>query len=159
MKAEFISPFVDSTMNVLTTMCGVNPEPGKPIVKKSASTHGEVTGLIGMAGEQVSGNMLLSFEAPVIIAIVNHMLMEEFDSINDDVLDAVGELTNMISGGAKKLLGEMGYNFEMATPIMIQGTQVELKQLSSATIISIPFHTPHGMFWVEANLASITQRQ
>ena len=154
MKAEFITPYIDSTLNVLQTMCQTNPEPGKPDVKETNRTLGDVTGLIGMAGAEVSGNMTLSFESSTIIAVVNRMLMEEFTEVNDDVVDAVGELTNMISGGTKKLLSDIGYSFDMATPVMIQGRDVELKQLSEATIITIPFQTDAGMFWVEANLAS-----
>ena len=155
MKAEFINPFIDAVVNVLSTMAQVNPNPGKPFLKETSQTYGVVTGLIGMAGSEVNGNMILSFELSPILTIVNNMLMESFTELNDEVVDAVGEITNMVSGGAKKNLAELGHKFDMATPVMIQGKEVELKQLSEAPVISIPFSIPEGQFWVEANLASV----
>ena len=119
MKAEFINPFIIATKNVLTTMARTHPNVGKPVVKQDDLTWGEVNGLIGMAGDEVTGNMVLSFDERSILAIVSAMLMEEFTTINADVIDAVGEITNMISGGAKKELSLQGFNFNMASPIMM----------------------------------------
>jgi chemotaxis protein CheX len=157
MKAEFINPFIDSALNVLSTMAQTTAEPKKPELKSDYLTRGAVTGLIGMAGQEISGNMLLSFDEPSIVAIVNRMLMEEYTSLDDQVVDAVGELTNMISGGTKAIFSEKGYGFEMATPVMLVGAEVEVKQLSNTPVISIPFSTPEGMFWIEANLAPVNQ--
>ena len=152
MKAEYINPFIVATTNVLKTMAQTNPSPGKPDLKKDRSTWGVVTGVIGMAGPSVSGNMVLSFDKASILEIVSKMLMEEFADITDDVVDAVGEITNMITGGAKKEFGDMGLSFDMAIPIMIKGQGVEIKQLANAPTLVIPFKTEKGSFVIEANL-------
>lgn len=154
MKADYINPFINSTINVLKTMAFTDPQPGKPGVKTNKLTWGSVTGIIGMAGEGVAGNMVLSFDQPSILGIVTKMLGEEFKEVNKDVVDAVGELTNMISGGAKNELYEYGFRFHMATPIMIVGKDMELTQLTKAPTITIPFKTPEGEFVVEANLGT-----
>lgn len=153
MDAKLINPFIESTINVLTTMAQTNPTPGKPSVKHGNKTWGVVTGVIGMAGDEVNGNLVVSFDSSSILSIVSKMLMEEFKEINGDVVDAVGEITNMISGGTKKLLSEQGLNFNMATPIVITGKDVELTQLTKAPIISMPFKTDAGAFVIEANMA------
>lgn len=156
MKTQLITPFVDATLNVVKTMASTEAVPGKPVKREDSRTQGEISGLIGMAGEQLSGNMILSFEKSTILAIVNRMLMESYTEIDDEIVDAVGELTNMITGGAKRSLSESGYQFSMATPIMVVGKGTELKQLSSCSpIVSIPFETPDGHFWVDANLAPV----
>jgi chemotaxis protein CheX len=134
-------------------MAQISPEPGKPTLKRDKCTWGVVTGVIGMVGDQILGNMIVSFDEPSILAIVKNMLMEEFKEITPDVVDAVGEITNMISGGAKKELGLLGYSFNMATPLMIKGKNVEISQLSRSPVITIPFKTPVGQFVLEANLA------
>lgn len=152
MKAEYINPFIVATTNVLKTMAQTNPAAGKPEIKKDRSTWGVVTGVIGMAGPSVSGNMVLSFDKGSILEIVSKMLMEEFSDITDDVVDAVGEITNMITGGAKKEFGDMGLPFDMAIPIMIKGQGVEIKQLANAPTLVIPFKTEKGSFVIEANL-------
>jgi chemotaxis protein CheX len=152
MDAKLVNPFIDATVNVLKTMAKVNPVPGKPHLKEGSRTWGVVTGIIGMAGQAVTGNMVVSFEEKCILTIVKNMLMEDFPSINKDVIDAVGEITNMISGGAKKDLSEHGYSFNMATPVILTGKDLEMTQLSKAPIIVIPFDTETGKFVVEANL-------
>ncbi len=152
MKAEYVNPFITAATNVLKTMAQTNPVPGKPELKKGKATWGCVTGVIGMAGPSVSGNMVLSFDKESILEIVSKMLMETFPEISDDVMDAVGEITNMITGGAKKEFSDMGLSFEMATPIMVKGQGVEIQQLANTPTLVIPFKTEKGTFVIEANL-------
>lgn len=153
MKAEFINPFVESTLNVLNTMAQTDAAAGTPALKQNKNTWGVISGVIGMAGHNISGNMIISFDESCILSIVSKMLMEEFKEITPDVVDAVGEITNMITGGTKKLLSEKGFSFEMAIPITIKGQGIELSQLSSSPVITIPFKTENGTFVVEANLS------
>lgn len=153
MQAELINPFINSVVNVISTMCSVNPTPGKPVLKEGGETWGDVTGIIGLAGASVMGNMMLSFDKIAALQVVSKMLMEEYSEINKEVLDAVGEITNMVTGGAKKELSELGFAIEMATPMVISGKGVEINQLAASPVISIPFTFCEGMFVLEANLA------
>ena len=154
MDAKLINPFINATLNVLKTMAHVDAAPGKPTVKLDNRTWGDVTGIIGMAGEKVSGTMAISFEQTTILYAVSKMLMEEFTQINQDVVDAVGEITNMICGGTKKDLAEAGYKFDMAIPMIISGKGVEVKQMTASPILVIPFTSGPGSFVVEANLVA-----
>ena len=153
MNAEFINPFINAATNVLKTMAAITPEAGKPYLKTDSKTWGVVTGIIGMAGNEISGNMVISFDQGSILEIVNKMLMESYTEVSDEVVDAVGEITNMITGGAKKELSESGCVFEMATPVMLKGQGTELKQLAAVPVIVLPFTTGAGKFVIEANLA------
>lgn len=152
MRTEFINPFIESALNVLSTMTQTEAVPGKPEFRKDNLTRGSVTGIIGMAGEQIAGNMIVSFQEAAIVAIVNRMLMESYTEVNGDIVDAVGELTNMISGGTKKILSDLGFQFAMATPVMVEGEGIGLTQLQSKSVVSIPFSTDDGSFWIDANL-------
>ena len=153
MDAELINPFVKSVENVITTMAGISLTMEKLALKTDNRTWGDVSGIIGLAGNQASGNMILSFDQPSILAIVSGMLGEKFTAIDAQVTDAVGELTNMVSGGAKAQLSEKGYSFDMATPIILVGKDIEIKQLSKAPILMVPFITSEGKFVLEASLA------
>lgn len=150
---KIINPFLNSTKNVLETMCHTKAIAEKPKLKTSALTYGEVTGIIGMASENITGCMIVSFSRDCILQIVAKMLMEEVkERINDEIVDAVGELTNMICGGAKAELAKINHKFSLATPTMVVGTGMEISYHSSAPTILIPFNTEHGDFVVEANL-------
>ncbi|MCK5341289.1 MAG: chemotaxis protein CheX [Desulfobulbaceae bacterium] len=154
MKAEFINPFLHSAKNVLETMAQTPVNAKKPMLKKDKVTYGEVTGIIGMASAKVAGCMVISFEEKCILQIVANMLMEEpKENVDDEIIDAVGELTNMICGGAKAQLGKLGNKFDLATPTMVVGKGVEISYHSEAPTILIPFDTETGSFVIEANLA------
>lgn len=155
MKPDFIDPFISTTVTVISTMCNIEVQPLKPILKESPEswgTWGEVTGIIGMTSKELSGNMILSFDKDSMLSIVNAMLAETYNTINDEIIDAVGELTNIISGGAKQKFSEIGQNFDMATPLTITGQGVKISQLSRKNIVQIPFLVKNGKFVLEANL-------
>ena len=154
MKAEYLNPFMLATKNVLETMAQMPANASKPKLKEGKSTFGEVTGIIGMASDTAEGIMAISFSQPCILKIVANMLMEEQkDKIDDDIVDAVGELTNIICGGAKAELAKLGLNFNLATPTMITGKGVEIHYHSEAPTIVVPFKTDCGEFVLEANFA------
>ncbi len=153
MKAEYLNPFIHATKNVLETMAQTPVNAQKPALKDGVTTFGDVTGIIGMASDNVEGSMMISFNEQCILRIVAKMLMEDPKAkIDEEIVDAVGELTNMICGGAKAELGKMGLNFNLATPTMLVGKGVEVHYRSEIPIIVIPFETDCGQFVLEANL-------
>ncbi len=154
MKVEFINPFLTATKNVLETMCQTTVKASKPILKQDTCAYGAITGIIGMASATITGCMVLSFSESCILKIVANMLYEEPKSaIDDDIVDAVGELTNMICGGAKAQLAKLNHKFDLSTPTMVTGKGIEIAYHTEAPTIVIPFSTEHGDFVVEANLA------
>ncbi|OIP49821.1 MAG: chemotaxis protein CheX [Deltaproteobacteria bacterium CG23_combo_of_CG06-09_8_20_14_all_60_8] len=153
MKVEYINPFLKATKNVIETMAQTKVKHAKPQLKTDAKTSGEVTGVIGMTCATLTGAMVLSFSESCILHIVAAMLMEPIrERVDADVVDAVGELTNMICGGAKAELSKLDLKFELATPTMVVGKDVEISMFSKTPTIVIPFTTEHGNFVVEANL-------
>ena len=90
--------------------------------------------------------MSITLEKDVILKIVNNMLFEEYSEINEDIHDAVGELTNMISGQARAKLSQQGQSFDASTPTIVSGKGIEIKHVSSAPVLSIPFTTNEGRF-------------
>lgn len=154
MKVEFINPFLNAAKNVLETMAQTKVHPGKPHLKEGNASYGEVTGIIGMTSDDISGSMIVSFSEPCILKIVANMLMEDpRPKIDEEVVDAVGEITNMICGGAKAELAKVSHKFDLATPTMVVGKGVEISYYSKDPTVVIPFDTEDGPFVVEANLS------
>src|SRR5512145_1305731 len=97
MDVKFINPFIFGTMDVMEKMAFMKPVAGKPYAKTDDTAHGDISGIIGMTGD-ATGSLAMSFNESCIIGIVDKMLGEKHTEMNRAVLDAVGELTNMISG-------------------------------------------------------------
>ena len=66
-----------------------------------------------------------------------------------DVQDAVGEITNMISGQARAGLSQLGLNLSSSTPTVIFGDNHTIPHVTSGPVIAIPFSSPQGDFTVE----------
>ncbi|MBC8317084.1 MAG: chemotaxis protein CheX [Desulfobulbaceae bacterium] len=156
MRAELINPFLHAAKNVLETMCQTVVQAKKPKLKDDKLSYGEVTGIIGMTSEGTAGCMIVSFSEKCILQIVANMLMEPAkEKVDDEIIDAVGELTNMICGGAKAQLAKLNYTFDLATPTMVVGKGVEISYHSESPTIVIPFTSEYGDFVIEANLGKL----
>ncbi|MBX7136919.1 MAG: chemotaxis protein CheX [Oligoflexia bacterium] len=152
MGADLIGPFRNATISVLSTMAATVPVPGEPRQSGDAVHFGAVTGLIGLTSPTAHGNLLLTFDEQSILNVVSRMFGEQILAINQEVIDAVGEITNMVCGGAKRELAEQGLKFDMATPLVVTGNHLELLHISKSRIVSIPFSTPEGKFEVATTL-------
>ena len=94
---------------------------GKPFFKgKTPLSEGDVTGIVGLTGDK-NGSLAVSFSEAAILQVVSNMFGEACKEMNDDVRDAVGEITNMICGDARRILAEQGYQFQAAIPTVIDG--------------------------------------
>lgn len=146
-----IAQFVEATTSVLQTMAMTEAKAGTPFVKQDASAKGDITGVIGFSNPKGKsrGTMSLTFTAATALGIVSAMIYEEQTEINDAVTDAVGELTNMISGQARKGLVGMGMIFEGAIPSVITGSGHIIRHVSTSAVLAIPFETQYGPLMVE----------
>lgn len=149
MNVEFINPFLVSLINVVSTMATMDLKPGKPQLKNHDLAKGDVSGLIGMVGPKTRGSLSITFEESLILEIMDKMLGEKHNSINEDVTDLVGEITNMVTGGAKNLLSEKGYDFDMATPAVVSGKNHTISHKSKGKKILMPFTHECGNAYIE----------
>ncbi|MCY0966674.1 chemotaxis protein CheX [Parathalassolituus penaei] len=157
MNVVFINAFVESINNILVTMASMSCEYQKPYIKQDQQPLGVVTGMIPMAGDNVKGSLAISFSEGAILKISSKMLGEEITSLEDGCTDLTGEITNMLSGGARKILWEKGYDFDMAQPHLLTGTQMIEHEVTGPVMV-IPFVTRSGPFFIEAVFASRLNR-
>ncbi|MGL5360407.1 MAG: chemotaxis protein CheX [Shewanella sp.] len=149
MNVNLINPFLESLLNVLTTMANMELTPGKPQIKVDNVAKGDASGLIGMVGPQTKGSLSITFEQALALQIMQNMLGENPRVINGEITDLVGEITNMVTGGAKKRLGKKGYQFAMATPIVVSGKGHTISHKANGTKIAMPFSSPYGCAFIE----------
>ena len=148
MDVRYINPFLNGTMEVLRKMAFVEPIPGKPYVKADEVSEGDVSGIIGITGDAI-GSLAISFSEAGICHVVNSMLGEHYREINKDIFDAVGEVTNMISGVARTYLEKDGLVVYAAIPTVVYGKKHYIRHILSSPSIVIPFSTQGGDFFVD----------
>ncbi|HPJ96215.1 MAG TPA: chemotaxis protein CheX [Syntrophales bacterium] len=151
MDVRFINPFLDGAKEVLKTMAFIDATAGKAYLKKGDTAHGDVSGIIGITGDAV-GSLAVSFHTDCICGIVSNMLGETHAEPTREVLDAVGELTNMISGVARTHMERNGLSVYAAIPSVVVGAGHTVNHILKAPSIVIPFSTPQGDFVVDVCL-------
>ncbi len=150
MKAEYINPFMTSLANAFETMLACPVHRGQLALKSADTPHYEVSGVIGLSGNAV-GTVVLSLSREVALKATSVMLMTEADDLNGDVVDAVGELTNMVAGAAKAKLEE--FNLSISLPNVVLGKGHEVHFPSNVTPICVPYTCAWGDLAIEVGLA------
>lgn len=141
-------PFIKATLDILSTMAGISASAGSPYVKKSLVAKGDVSAIVGVTGDKV-GTIAVSFSRPCAVALVRGMLGDDIQDIMQDTQDAVGEVTNMVSGQARAALVEMGITLQGSTPTVILGDNHLIRHITTNPVIAIPFTAESGEFTVE----------
>jgi chemotaxis protein CheX len=148
MDVRFINPFLDGAKEVLKTMAFIDATASKAYLKRGDMAHGDVSGIIGITGDAI-GSLAVSFHMNCICGIVSSMLGETHTEPTREVLDAVGELTNMISGVARTHMERNGLSVYAAIPSVVVGVGHTISHILKAPSIVIPFSTPQGDFFVD----------
>lgn len=149
MNVIHINPFVQSVINVFNTMldCPIQRE-GLALKNGTFPTY-DVTSVIGLSG-LVRGSVVVSLSREVAFKIVERMLGTEAVEINLDVVDAVGELANMVAGGAKAELSQ--YELSLGLPTVVVGKNHIIHFPDNVRPLQIPFRTPWGPMSLEVGL-------
>lgn len=147
MRAEYINPFLSSTSSVFSQMLGVEVTRLPPFVRNGQhSPQYDVTGVIGLTGK-TTGTVALSLTKEMALSVTGKLLGDTPTEVNATVVDAIGEVTNMIAGAAKSQLEQL--ELSLGLPTVITGKSTCIAFPSNAIPISIPFDSSIGTFVVE----------
>lgn len=146
MDASYITAFASSIQNVFTTMLQLSVETGEPRLKTGGDTKNDVSGVIGMSGD-VTGSIVLSFPLDTAEAVVSLFCGESLSVDSADFADAIGELVNIVSGGAKAGFG--GKMVSISCPSVVVGSNHQISQKKDVPCVVIPCSTDCGEFSIE----------
>ena len=150
MKVEYINPFLSSTISAFDTMLQCHLERGEPFAKNSHNPENEISGIIGLSGK-AQGIVVLGLNREAALSATEAMLLERPPEINGEVTDAVGELANIIAGGAKAKLEHL--ELSVSLPTVITGKHYCVDFPSKVTPICIPFDSSWGSITVEVGIS------
>jgi chemotaxis protein CheX len=120
---KLLPAFVDSATDVFRTMVFMPVIHGQPSQKSRGTPTGAISGTISLTGEDVTGNLSIMLSKPLATKIFRSMMgMDASAQVNEqEINDVVGELANMIAGGGKSKLQEVGVNFKIGLPSVVVG--------------------------------------
>ena len=155
MDSSYIMPFVTSIQNVFETMIQLPVQVGKPTLKATGAPSFDISGIIGMSGD-VEGSVVLSFPTVTAERIVSLFTGMEMPHMHEDFPDAIGELVNMISGGAKAKF--TGKQVSISCPSVVIGSEHIVVGRKDVVCVILPCSCDCGDFAVEVFLRQDTAR-
>jgi chemotaxis protein CheX len=120
------------------TMCGLT---ARCVGASSVPVRegGKITGMIGVHGK-VSGFITLNMTDRIAIRAVNSLLQESYTELNAQVVDATGEITNMVVGGIKSALAPTKWAFlQMTVPSVIVGQGYSIAYARGLEFLNVIF--------------------
>ncbi len=138
MDAKYANPFVVGAKHVFKTMFDIELLDKAPYPKNGTRTTADVTGVMGFTGDR-RGSMSFNMTASGALAIYEKLMNVEFTEITPEIVDAMGELTNIISGQARKELEKESLHLTAHVPMVFVGKNVEISLVTKGTIVTIPF--------------------
>jgi chemotaxis protein CheX len=150
-NVEYINPFITATLQTLEVMAGMRPTRGSPFAKADCVAKGDISGVIGLAGDDTVGSVAITFPEGLAKRIYASMVGEEAPSLTAEVKDAVGEVANMIAGGAKAVLAQGGHSFRIAIPAIVVGSNHTIDHKGGLPCLVVPFQLEKQTFWLEVS--------
>lgn len=111
-----------------------------------------VLSLIGLAGPVV-GNGAFVCSAAAACDLSSRLLIWEFSSVDEEVLDAVGEITNMIVGGFKNLLEPYTGQLQLSIPTVIYSKNIATRNSRADVAVAVRCAFPGGECELTVRLA------
>ncbi len=149
MDARYVNPFIRSVCNTFETMCHTTVKVGKPQLKSGDDPSADVSGVIGFSGD-AAGSVVLHFSFEVASKAASAFAGAEIDQEHGDFADAIGELANMVAGGAKAQFD--GLNISISLPNVVVGRNHSVSASKSTPRLLIPVETGLGFFYLEVGM-------
>ncbi|MEZ5403638.1 MAG: chemotaxis protein CheX [Bryobacteraceae bacterium] len=127
---------------VFQTMIGLTVVPSdEPWIKRI----GTLTAAVHFAG-QWKGSVYIEFTREQALDITTRLMgIPSPETIDDDVLDAIGEMANMVGGNMKSV---MPRGVELSAPTVVEGGDYALRFRAGDAITRAAFQSPAGPFWI-----------
>ena len=130
---------VQHLAEVFSTMLSL---PAAPQAETATEEAGErVTSTVSLVGEKVSGSVYLHVPADFATDIARAMLGLPASEVppDTDVHDVMGEVANMLAGGLKSWLCDLGAACALSTPAVIRGTAFDIVPSEGVARLRLPF--------------------
>ncbi len=152
MKAVYINPFLDSTIDLFDNMLGQKPSVGKASLIARLHTHRwDISGVIGVTGA-AEGVVSLRLTSHLVDGLLAHsgLSPDGREEKMEIISSMVGEMTNVIAGNSLSKIRE--YSLDITVPFVVQGLNHSISWPQNNPILAIPFHTTLGFFEVDVSL-------
>lgn len=145
-RQEIVDAVQSATIEVFSTMLGMDATPAEVRSDNSSpAVNDGVMAFVGVAGPWM-GNGVISCSAAFACQLCATFLMTEAPAVNEEVLDAVGELANMVIGNFKTAAEAIVGPLNLSVPTVIYGRNFTSRSLGNNDWVVMPFQCGNERF-------------
>jgi chemotaxis protein CheX len=158
---EIGSAICSAAKEVFSVMLGIGLTAGDAHMGRACQghtgvAHSGVVAVLGLTGAW-GGSGEVSCEPGLALQIASKLLMSNYTSVDEDVLDAIAEVANMIVGNVKtsleQTLGPMG----LSSPAVFFGGEFETRVVGNPNMVLVPFTCAEGFLTVQIAVAPLAR--
>lgn len=136
-QASQIKDFMtDYFVEVMKTMLSMKAKCEGTVDKLNRAER--ITSSVGFGGENVTGAVYVHFSQQFADLVARNLLIRQIPDENE-VNDAVGEVTNMVAGGFKSWLCNQGIPCALSTPAIIRGASFKIEPRTDVQRVCLLF--------------------
>jgi chemotaxis protein CheX len=156
---RIVNQMIQATMYSLELFGGINKVQPMPIEAFYKNTRYidklAVAGATAIMSTVFAGTILIAFPEETFLKVVNGALGESYAALTPDLMDACGELINIIYGQAKTILvDEMDIDFMKSRPYIIEDKE-RIRGYHSSSSFIVPFESDAGRLFLIVSFESI----
>lgn len=136
-RMEVIEAFCNGLKETLNTMATVEVVFGKSSIATEWITEDIISGCIDFETAQFRGSIFLHLSNEALIKLYNQMMSENNTELSSEIIESIGEISNIAYGVAKGKLDPLQMQFSMSLPKL-----VKTKTLNRVPTphLKLPFH-------------------
>jgi len=116
----YVKPFVKSTLHTFKDFVGFELAAGHPHFSgRTLDFERDISAVIGLSGV-VRGAVVISMKKDFAIKITDTLVGSPHQELDDDVVDAIGEIVNIIAGNIKQYV-DGGEQIVISLPTVVKG--------------------------------------
>ncbi len=145
----------NSLQSIMKMMVGIDVQQGKSYEKDGSAVlaNDSITAIISLNSETIHYTVALTLPMSVISMVAEKMLPGiDLNSAHAMLVDLVGELSNMVVGGAKNALDESGSLLNLSLPVVVSGKDYCVEFKVDSPVIVIEFDSDFGSVYLETSL-------
>jgi chemotaxis protein CheX len=118
---QYVKPFVNVTLNTFKAFVGFELSVGNPHFSgRSLKFDQDISAVIGLSGG-IRGAVVIAMKKSFALRVTNSLTGTEHTELDDDVVDALGEIVNIIAGNIKNEVPG-GETITSSLPTVIKGS-------------------------------------
>jgi len=145
-KMDLIEPISYAALRVFSEFLNLEIREKSVTHRDQLIPRFEISIILDIFFEECEGKVILNLSKRLALKIYELLLNEKVEEFNNEVKDAVAEVTNMITGNAKSEFEKHGIYYKISTPVVLESREGVIIYARNMKFISSVYWTSEGFF-------------